>query len=94
MNLLVFIALAPFPDSFGADQLVDPFPINAPVGSGFTAPATLSKPASENASSPLKPDDPMASASISITELAIFIRINFGKILLMKSFIVNTFCIL
>ncbi|EFO20538.2 hypothetical protein LOAG_07953 [Loa loa] len=60
---------ASFPGSFGDDQLVDPFSTNTPFGPVSTVPATLSKPPTENALSPRKPYDPLAGASIGITDL-------------------------
>ncbi|CAG9540492.1 unnamed protein product [Cercopithifilaria johnstoni] len=66
---------APQHGFFKDDQFVDSFSANASFGLGST-PATLSRPASENASSPRKSHDPMASASIGITDLVAKILIS------------------
>ncbi|VDK86160.1 unnamed protein product [Litomosoides sigmodontis] len=62
-----FESNARLPAPLEDDQFLDSFSPNASFGSGFTPP-TPPRPASENAS-PRKPHDPVASASIGITDL-------------------------
>ncbi|KAL3997893.1 Mitochondrial carrier family protein [Acanthocheilonema viteae] len=65
---------APLPGPFEDDQSINSFSTTA-FGPGFT-PTTPSRPANENASSPRKPYDPMASAFIDITDLVAKILIS------------------
>ncbi|KAM3721336.1 Mitochondrial outer membrane protein [Dirofilaria immitis] len=58
---------APFPATFGDDQLVDPS--SSDFGPGFVAPTIPSKLANESVSSPPKSHDPMTNASVGITNL-------------------------
>lgn len=55
------------PGSFGNDHLVDAFSTNASFG--LTSPTAISTPPNENSAPPRKPHDPMASASVGITDL-------------------------
>lgn len=57
--------------ALGDAQMMDPFSANTSFGPGFVPQTALPVPVYESTSPPRKPQDPIASAFIGITELVV-----------------------